>query len=186
MKIIELRRHSTKSGPGDTDLSSVGIELARKKGAEKLVNKKFTLLYQSPLKRTQDTLKIMKEAAGDFPDVDPENFLPHMEVSQTEEAMHLWRGACHRAEKIHQDMMSCVLQEEAETAGSIARAGAASFQKWLAALPENTHALVIGHSPFLELIAFGLFGRSLPQLQPCEGFRIIQKRGELYLETELG
>jgi len=182
MKTVEFRRHSIKLSSGNTDLSPVGVRLAHKVGAHELKNKKFTLLFESPMKRSKETLAAFSESAGDFPDADPQLFPPHMEVSETEEGMYLWSGACHSAELLNRDMMEAVLAEEPERAKALASKSALSFKKWLTALPENTHALVVGHSPFMELIAFGLFGEIVPQLQPCEGFCVLEQDHQYKLE----
>jgi hypothetical protein len=76
-------------------------------------------------------------------------------------------------------MLQAALDEEPDLTNNIASKAATSFQRWIASLPDGSHALVVGHSPFMELIAYGLFGKILKQLQPCEGFRIIEESGEL-------
>lgn len=182
MKTVEFRRHSTKIGPGDTDLSPVGVWLAQKVGVFELKNKHFTHLFESPMKRSKETLIAFSESAGDFPSITPELFSPHMEVSETEEGMYLWSGACHSAELVNGDMMQAVLSQEPERAKVLGYKAATSFKKWLDALPENARALVVGHSPFMELIAFGLFNEVLPQLQPCEGFRMVEEDHQYKLE----
>ena len=56
------------------------------------------------------------------------------------------------------------------------------IQDWFETLPDDANVLVVHHSPFLELIAYGLFGEVLPQLQPCEGFKIIDEDGILKMQ----
>jgi broad specificity phosphatase PhoE len=175
MKTVELRRHSTKLGSGDTDLSHVGVWLAEKVVEHELRNKGFTLLFESPLKRTKETLAAFSKSAGDFPKIAPELFPPHMEVSETEEGMYLWSGVCHHAERENADMMQAALEGEPERTNALARKAATAFKRWLSALPENTNVLVVGHSPFIEIVAFGLFEKVIPQLQPCEGIRIVEQ-----------
>ncbi|MEI7741471.1 MAG: histidine phosphatase family protein [bacterium] len=182
MKTIELRRHSTKSGPGNHDLSEAGIALAHRIGKEELHGKNFTLLFDSPLKRAKDTLNAFKEGALDFPDVQPQLFPPLMEVALQKSAMELWNGVCNHAEERDEDMMQAALENEPALTNTLAKEAAASFLRWIASLPDDTNALVVGHSPFFEMIALGLFDEVLPQLQPCEGFRIIEENGALRLE----
>lgn len=47
------------------------------------------------------------------------------------------------------------------------------FEVWAASFPEGANVLVVGHSPHLEMMAFGLFGTMLTGLRECEGFRVI-------------
>jgi broad specificity phosphatase PhoE len=181
MKIVEFRRHSIKHGPGNTDLSPEGVELAHRIAEEELREKEFSALFESPMKRSQETLRAFAEAAGDFPNTKPELFPPHMEVSETEEGMKLWSGACNRAEHKGKDMLQGALDDEPELTNEIASKAASSFRRWLSTLPNGTHALVVGHSPFMELIPYGLFNSVLKQLQPCEGFCISEENEELRL-----
>jgi len=179
MKVIELRRHSIKTGHGDCDLSEEGIALAREVGATQLRGKNFTALFVSTLQRTSETLSAFAEGAGDFPTVAVEIFSPSKEVFLSEDAMALWDGACHRAEKLGQDMVRAALTDDPSRARRVAQAAAESFRRWVVSLPEETHALVINHSPALELIVFGLFGTAIPQLQPTEGLVLVDQNGEL-------
>lgn len=184
MKIIELRRHSIKIGPGDTDLSEQGERLARKVGNESLRGKGFTHLFVSTLARTTATLIAFREGAGDFPDIEPVIFVPHVDVGETDECMKLWQGSCHGAEQRGEDMLVCTLRDEGDLSRKIAGLAAESFKAWAKELPDECHALVVGHSPFLELIILSLFGRQIKQFQPCEGC-IIRMDGPLHLESEL-
>lgn len=124
----------------------------------------------------------MRQGAGDFPVIEPKIFAPHT-IASSPEGMSLWEGACNRAEHAGLDMLTAALTEEPRIAKDIAQKGAEAFRAWLNELPDGTHALVVGHSPFFELVAYDLFGVTLPQLQPCEGFKIIEKAGKLSLET---
>jgi hypothetical protein len=81
-------------------------------------------------------------------------------------------------------MLDAALNEAPQVAASIAQKGAAAFKKWLGELPEGAKALVIGHSPFLELIAYGLFDQKIKALAPCEGFQIIEDRERLSLSDK--
>lgn len=181
MKKIYLLRHSTKANTGDSDLSTEGVELARKIGKTKLRGKGFTDLYVSPLSRSGETMKFLMEGARDFPEQEPKIFPPHS-VSATPDGMALWEGVCHEAEKVSEDMMQAAVKQDAVRAEKIAKDGAAAFRNWIATLPENSNVLVVHHSPFLELIAYGLFEKILPQLQSCEGFKIIEESGVLRIQ----
>lgn len=182
MKTVELRRHSYKTGFGDADLSKKGIAHATQLGWEALHGKGYTHLYVSTLKRTHQTMKAFAQGAGDFPDVEPEVFPLHVSISQMPEAMQLWTGPCHNAEKRGQDMLQCALEMEHAAATEISRKAAEAFKKWVHSLPDGANALVVGHSPFLEMIALDLFDKRLAQLQPTQGFRVTEEDGQLSLK----
>ena len=181
MKNIQFRRHSIKQGPGDTDLSDEGINLAQKIGKESLSSKNFSAVFVSTLKRTRDTAAEFMRGAGDFPQSPFQIFQPGVEAGGTVEALKLWSGVCNAAEHADQDMLQEALQKETKSAHKIAMTSAVSFKTWIAALPDGVNALVVGHSPFLELMVYGLFGKALPQLKYCEGFTIIEDKGVLSL-----
>lgn len=181
MKTIQFRRHSIKQGPGDTDLSEEGIKLAEEIGRRSLQKKNFNRIFVSTLKRTQDTAMGFMRGAGDFPDAPLLTFQPGVEVGGTKEALALWSGVCNRAEHAGEDMLQAALKKELVAARNIATQSAISFKKWLASLPDETRTLVVGHSPFMELMVYGLFEEILPQLDYCEGFEITAIDEKLHL-----
>lgn len=180
MKRIALYRHSTKTQPGDADLSPEGIALAKTVGAS-LRGKGFTHLFVSSLSRTRETIDLFAQGAGDFPEVPYALFPPHTDVSSTKEGLSLWGGACNRAEHQGNDMMRAALQEEPILSQKMAEEGAESFRKFVGFLPEEANALVVDHSPFLELLAYGLFDVVMKQLDFCEGFVIEEHEGAMRL-----
>lgn len=182
MKKIQFRRHSIKEGPGNTDLSEAGIRLAQEVGRDHLRNKNFTHIFVSSLKRTHDTATEFMRGAGELPALSFQLFQPGIEVGGTEEALGLWSGACNQAEHAGQDMVQAALEKEASIAQYIAEKSAISFRHWLAYLPDGMNALVVSHSPFLELMAYGLFDTILPQLGYCEGFEITENEGILSIK----
>lgn len=179
MKKIEFRRHSIKQGPGDTDLSEAGLQLAKKVGEEFLRGKQFDAVFVSTVKRTHDTALAFMLGAGDFKQQSLQIFEPGVEVGSSEAALNLWGGVCNQAERAGEDMLQAALTKDPVMAREIAMQAARSFRVWLANLPQDTRVLVIGHSPFMELMAYGLFGTQLSQLRYCEGFEIIEDRDEL-------
>ncbi|HCC83991.1 TPA: hypothetical protein DEP96_04040 [Candidatus Uhrbacteria bacterium] len=173
MKTIELRRHSIKSGPGDSNLSAEGLELARLVGATALRGRGFTHLLVSSLQRTTDTMLAFAEGAGDFTVTEIGRFLTDPDVFGTDNALQLWHGVCYQAELNGEDMMTAIMEQDSVEAEHIASNATAQLRLWLNSLPADAQVLVVHHSPSLELIAYGLFGITLPQLQPCDGFRIL-------------
>lgn len=181
MRTVELRRHSTKAGYGNASLSLEGVERAERIGLEEMRGKGYTHFFISTLPRTGETLDALRRGAGDFADTSPEIFPVGLEVSTGRDGMRLWDGVCAKAEIEGRDKMVAAMTEDTEVAEKVAKAAAASFTAWIATLPEGAHVLVIHHSPFLEMIAYGLFGTTMPELEPCDGFFIIAENGELRL-----
>ena len=179
---MEFYRHSKKQGPGNVNLSSEGIQLAQHVGEHELRNKHYTHLCTSHMKRTQETLFAFAVGAGDFPKIKPEIFLANMSERQADDGLRLWNGVCHQAELLNEDMLQAALKNEHILAMKVAEEGSILFKQWVSFLPDKTRALIVHHSPFMELIVKGLFGRELPQLQPCEGFVIIEDDKGLHLE----
>jgi phosphohistidine phosphatase SixA len=130
------------------------------------------------LNRTRQTLEIFKRCAGDFSEVEPQIFRPNA-AAETERGMTLWSGVCNTAEHRGEDMLEAALTKAPEISNEIAKDGASAFKQWLTGLPDSSQVLVVGHSPFLELIVFGLLNIKIPALQPCDGFRLIEVNGEL-------
>lgn len=173
MKSVELRRHSRKVSDGNVGLSEGGIAFAESVGATMLKGRHFTHLFVSSLPRTVDTLRAFSDGAGDFPRVKPRVFFEHFDVFATDEGLRLWQGVCHEAERKGEDMMMAALKEDAQSAEHVAALAATTFREWIELLPQDANALVVHHSPSIELLAYGLFGVVIPQLQPCEGVRIV-------------
>ncbi len=172
MPTIELHRHSIKQTAGDANLSQEGIALAEAVGATALRGRNFTHLLVSSLQRTSDTMAAFARGAGDFTVTATGRFLENPDVFGTENAKQLWHTVCYQAELKHEDMMTAILTEDKAEAERIATEATAQFRTWLDSLPTDAQVLVVHHSPSLELLAYTLFGITLPQLQPCDGFRI--------------
>lgn len=181
MKIVELRRHSKKTTHGNANLSEDGLLFARYVGARQLRGRKFTHLFVSSLQRTVDTIRAFAESAEDFPSIEPSVFL---DVFSTTDAIQLWEGVCNEAERNGEDMMTAAIERDTERAERIATLGAEAFRRWTDVLPDGANALVVHHSPSIELLVYGLFGVVLPQLQPCDGLRITV-RDTLQLTTPI-
>lgn len=183
MKTIELRRHSIKSGPGDSNLSQAGIAFAERVGELALRNRNFTHLLVSSLQRTGDTMAAFARGAGDFSMTETGLFLTNPDVFGTENALQLWHGVCYQAELAGEDMMTAILTQDKTEAERITADATTQFRLWLDSLSVDAQVLVIHHSPSLELLAYGLFGVVLPQLQPCDGFRITIRGEQLTLTS---
>ncbi len=167
MKYIELRRHGHKAGIGNAELSQKGIQAARTLGS---IIGDFDSVFVSPLSRTGATVNALAEGGASLPE--PKIFPPHTQVSELPEAMALWTGVCHQAERSEEDMLQAALLEKSIVTNNIATLATKAFREFSDALPKNSRTLVIGHSPFLEIIALGVTGKQLKGLDPLEGFSI--------------
>lgn len=178
MKVIDLFRHSTKKSAGNVDISEAGIVLAREFAAKTLRAQNYTHLYTSPLKRTAQTMDAFRDGAGDLPNT-PYEIFPLHEILASPEGLRLAHGVCHDAETAGRDMMEAAILQEPDATRYISSEASAAFHTWLSELPQDTHALVIHHSPSIEFLVYGLFGNVLKQLHYCEGVRIIGNEGSL-------
>lgn len=175
---IECRRHSIKLrgriGPD-------GHAFARAVGARQLRGRGFTAFYASHLWRTHQTLAAFDEGAGDFAlyftPVPYEFFLDWPELRD------LWQG-CHAASKRGEDMLLAAFSLDRKLSEHAAKEGARKFRQWVARLPEDAKVLLVGHSPYLELVLYGLTGHVIPALKECQGFRIHEENGTFRADWE--
>mgnify|MGYP001610436709 CR=1 FL=1 len=183
MRTIFLYRHAKKVGHGDVHLSNEGIESACRVGETQLRGKNFSLFFVSSRNRTKETLSAFRKGAGDFLFVEPKIFPLHTDVFSSEDAMKLWEGVCNEAEQKNEDMLLAALQKDHERTERISFQAGEAFKKWIHTLPNDTNVLVVYHSPALELIVYNLFGITLTQLKPSEGFKINERDDELIFES---
>lgn len=166
---FEFRRHSIKDGPTSAAIGPKGYAFARAVGAAQLRGRAFNAFFTSGFWRTQQTLAAYAEGAGDF----RIKFTPQSPPIYVErsDVWELWR-ICREAEIRGEDMMTAALAHDGGLVHHLASEVAALFRTWAATFDGVTHALVVGHSPHMEILAFGLSGTVLPGLKECEGIRI--------------
>jgi broad specificity phosphatase PhoE len=167
--IVEFRRHSLKDGPTSAAIGPRGYALAREVGARQLRGRGFTAYFASPLWRTHQTLAAYAEGAGDF----RIKFAPPTPplYDEDDEVRALW-AACRQAELHGEDMVHAALRHDVTLFRTLSERLAALCWQWTATLDDGARALVVGHSPHLEIMAFGLSGVAIPGLKECEGFRV--------------
>lgn len=166
---IEFRRHSVKDGPNKQMIGQFGYRLARLYGERELRGSKFTHFFVSSLWRTHQTLVAFAEGAGDFNLVHSPPFSPIYVVSP--EVKSMWQ-ACRQAEKQSKDMVAAAFAFDQAQAEKVAAETAEMFRAWVKEFPDGANVLVVGHSPSLELMAYGLTGMKIAGLGECEGFRL--------------
>lgn len=183
MKSIEFRRHSVRDGATGHLVGPLGMKLARLVGEQQLRGRAFTSFTVSFLWRTTQTMVGFDEGAGDFKP--PRHLAPqvslHEHRSIKDDAMGLWYGPGRKAKAEGRDMLLAALEEEPAATNVLAADYKQIVLAWLDSLPENTRALVVGHSPALEILAYGVTGITIPQLQFCDGFRLEQEDGDIRL-----
>ena len=179
--VFEFRRHSIKDGPARGMIGPRGWALAREVGRRQLRGREFTHFFGSALWRTHQTLAAFDEGAGDFRcKRTPEHAAFYVELPGL---MELWK-ACADGAKRGFDMMSTALATDPELADLAARRCAEKFRAWLPSFPDGSRALVVGHSPNMELLALGLTGIAIPGLSECRGFRLTVVDGAYALEDD--
>lgn len=169
-KTFEFRRHSIKDGPTSATIGPKGCALARAVGGRQLRGRGFSHFFVSGLWRTHQTLAAFAEGAGDFrlkyaPSVPPLYLL-------RADVLDLW-AACRAAELRGEDMVAAALGRGPEEFRRLSAEFASLFTDWAATVPDGGVVLTVGHSPQLEMTAFGLVGAAMPGLRECEGFRLV-------------
>jgi phosphohistidine phosphatase SixA len=173
---FEFRRHSIKDGPTSAAIGPKGYALAREVGARQLRGRAFTDFYASPVWRTHQTLAAFAEGAGDFrlkwaPPTPPI-------YAERPEVRELWR-ACRAAELRGEDMVLAALARDEGLFRRLADELAALFVAWAPSHEDGRKVIVVGHSPHLEIMAFGLDGALMPGLKECQGFRFVADGGRV-------
>jgi phosphohistidine phosphatase SixA len=169
MTTFEFRRHAIKDGPTSATIGPKGHALARAVGARQLRGRDFTDFHVSGYFRTQQTFVSFAEGAGDFLMREGPTF-PPIYVDDPE-VWRTWR-ACHEAEKRGQDMVRAALAHDHAVFERIAREASRLFREWAEARGYGRRVLIVGHSPHMEMLAYGLDATLMPGLRECEGFRV--------------
>lgn len=166
---FEFRRHSIKDGPTSAAIGPKGYAFARAVGAEQLRGRAFNAFFASGFWRTQQTLAAYAEGAGDF----RIKFTPQSPPIYVErsDVWDMWR-ICREAEIRGEDMMAAALAHDGGLVRQLSTEVAALFRSWSATFDSGTHALIVGHSPHMEILALGLSGSVVPGLKECEGIGI--------------
>jgi len=179
-KTFEFRRHSIKDGPGGNAIGPHGYALARLIGSQELRGRDFNGFFTSTYWRTVQTMAAFAEGAEDF----VLKFQPELAPIYLEwpGLKPLWH-ACHLAEMRGEDMLQTALHHDEALTRRAAEAVADRFKQWACSLDDGMRCLIVGHSPYLEMLVLGLFGLELPGLKECRGFRIVFDGRVFELET---
>lgn len=185
-RTVHFHRHSIKDGHNAKFLGPAGYALSRLFGAERLRGRGFTAFCVSDIWRTHQTLAGLDEGAGDFryAHATGPTLAPFNGVNKLPQAVRLWEGPCRIAEDDGGDMLrACLMHDDSSTRYIAHLLGRAVSDWMLKELPPGARALVIGHSPMLEMIAFDLFGEKIAPLDFLDGFRIAASRDRQELQT---
>lgn len=160
MRKIEFRRHALKvEGDKEDMLSDEGLKQARRVGAEEMRGKGYTHVMISEKFRTMQTYVAMAEGAGDLT---PSQWAMSgaLYTARTQELL-AYTKECGMAVKPEHPLIKAESRRMAE-----------DFAAYIATLPADAHVLAIGHSPLLEILAFGLTGKVINPLRECEKFEL--------------
>lgn len=69
-------------------------------------------------------------------------------------------------------MLRAALAADRDLSERAAAEGSRRFREWGATLGADADVLVVGHSPYMELVLRGLTGHTIPALKECQGFRV--------------
>ena len=153
--VFEFRRHSIKDGSARGVIGPRGYALAREVGEQQLRWQPFTHFFGSTLWRTHQTLAAFYEGAGNMcSKFTPEHAQFYLDWP---ELMGLWKE-CAEGAKRGEDMMRVALNHDFELTHRAAIEVANKFREWTQSFPDGARILVVGHSPYMELIPYGLEG----------------------------
>ena len=179
--LFEFRRHSIKDGRARGVIGPMGSALAREVGRTQLRGRAFTHFYASTLWRTHQTLAAFYEGANeDWSKTTPEHAPFYLDWPQL---TALWK-VCAEGDKRGEDMLQTALRHDADLAYRAALEVAERFRAWAATFRSGSEILVVGHSPYMELIPLGLHGEVIRALRECQGFRIRVEAGTCAVDTE--
>lgn len=175
----EFRRHSRKDSPCGKRIGPEGMRLARHIGATELRDRAFTHFFIGQW-RTVQTLAGFDEGAGDFhklvhtaPVAPFYTFHPGLPA-----AYRRW----HKIDTLGGDIVAHAFAADGVLAVEVAQESKKRFLDWDLWQADGDHVLVVGHSPEMELLLYGLTGAIIPQLAPCQSFRILVKNQNVTLE----
>lgn len=169
MATFEFRRHSIKDGDKKGTVGARGKLFARAVGDQLMRNKRFDRYCVSGFERTAQTLEAFAEGAG-WTDVKEKADLAPLYM-HSPELQKMW-DACREAQEQGRDIVAAAFDHDAGLAKRTSVVILELFMEWVLSLPREGHVLVIGHSPHLELLAYGISRGRLVGLKECEGFRI--------------
>ncbi|HSD12812.1 MAG TPA: hypothetical protein VLC10_04600, partial [Patescibacteria group bacterium] len=92
------------------------------------------------------------------------------------EVKALW-GACAAAEKRGEDLVAAAFANDPLLVRRASEEFSGLYEAWADGFADDARALVVGHSPHLEIMAYGLTGDVMPGLKECQGFRIRTEDG---------
>jgi phosphohistidine phosphatase SixA len=180
---FEFRRHSIKDGPAKGMIGPQGWKLAREVGQRQLRGRAFSHFFASPLWRTHQTLAAFDEGAGDFHLRHTPTHAPYyVEPDEMPGLMDVWI-ACSRGAKTGLDMVDTAFHTNATLMVHVMAISSMRFHDWLSGFDDGARVLVVGHSPNMELLAYGLTGKPLPGLSECQGFRLDCRDGKYDLQS---
>jgi broad specificity phosphatase PhoE len=174
MAIFEFRRHSIKDGDPKGTCGPKGIAFAKAVGSQLMLGKEFTHYCVSTFPRTQQTLAAMAEGAR-WQDVNSRTSMPPIYLDWAS-LQEVWR-ICHEAEKRGEDMMRAAALYDQALITAASKVIANLFESWVLQLPDDAQVLIIGHSPHMEMLVYGITdnvipGMVIPGLKECQGFRV--------------
>lgn len=168
MRTFEFRRHADKDGDEARQMiGPVGFKFACLVGEHDLRGQAFTDFFCSNRFRTPQTLTGFALGAGDFRlKYNPEHAPIYPRVAGAEAMFR----ACSEAEGRGEPIYRAARLFDESLVREMGRTAAGMFRAWAAELPPDARVLVVGHSPSMEILLFGLCNMVIPSLKECQGF----------------
>lgn len=162
VSFLTIRRHSVKgTGVLKDMLAQEGIDKARRVGAEQMRGRGFTGVFVSPMIRTAQTAMAFIEGAGD------------VTIGECGFRVMPLLGNATMAEWIARSGGRGNLVEieanDPEFIQGVEVALRGTYRQIINLTPEGGHALVVTHTPCLELAVRALTGQTIGSMKECEG-----------------
>ncbi|MDD2731196.1 MAG: hypothetical protein PHW33_03695 [Candidatus Portnoybacteria bacterium] len=160
MRKIEFRLHALKdTGDRQNLLSPDGLRQAKRVGAEQLRGKGYTHVLISGSFYAAQTACAMAEGAGDF--AASNLIVPSALCTVRTMEFEIYENECGQTVRPEHPL----IKEESFRM-------ATEFADFVLSLPNDSHVLAIGESPFLEILIYGLIGKVVEPLEECDKFEL--------------
>jgi broad specificity phosphatase PhoE len=173
VRYVELWRHTDNDGDR---LTAPGIEAAEQIGRERL-HPPYAAFVSTGAQRATQMAEILRRAAGqeDVPVIENTGLRSSVEDRWREAAKAAGKGA--DVERIRREDPELVEKETALLGGAL--------RGILDAIPDDSRALVVGHSPTNEAAVLGLTGEVVPPLGKGEAVTVVASSRGYRVEPRL-
>lgn len=169
MATIEFRTHSIKDDDKHGTIGTMGKIFARSVGLSLMRGRRFDRFCVSAVPRTMQTLEALAEGAG-WDEFEKVTSVAPLYVHSPD--LELMWSVCRDAQRSGHDVLAAAFALDEDLVEETSQTIVQLFNEWVLSLPRDAHVLVIGHSPHLEFLMYGLTRVRMAALRECQGFRV--------------